>query len=114
MNLTLISLRTLYTEVKSRVHFEKQESEDINILRVVRQGDHISPKLFTAAIQEVLKNSELESRGLDIDGEKINDLRFADDVPLKNTVKDNEVQLNILYGESKKVRLKRIEAKPNF
>ena len=42
----------------------------------------ISPKLFTAAIQKVFKNSELESRGIEIDGERLTDLRFADDVAL--------------------------------
>ena len=54
-------------KAKAKVHHEKQESEEINILRGVRQGDPISPKLFTAAIQEVFKNSDLEVRGLDID-----------------------------------------------
>ena len=51
----------IYTEAKAVVHIEEQESEDINILRDIRQGEPISPKLFTAA-SFVLKNSELESR----------------------------------------------------
>ena len=62
-------IEDIYTGAKARVHIEKQESEEINILRGVRQGDPISPKLFTAAIQEVFKNSELEPRGINIDGE---------------------------------------------
>ena len=32
-------------------------SEEIPILRGVRQGDPTSPKLFKATIQEVLKNA---------------------------------------------------------
>ena len=75
---------------------------------------YISPKLFTAAIQ-VFKNSELESRGTDVDGEKLTDLRFADDVALTtSTVEDMEVQLNILNEESKKVGLKIHRGKTKF
>ena len=108
-------IEDIYTEAKARVHIEKQESEEINILRGVRQGDPISPKLFTAAIQEVFKNSELESRGIDIDGEKLTDLRFADDVALvTSTVEDMEVQLNILNEESKKVGLRIHRGKTKF
>ena len=61
---------------------ENQTSEEIKILRGVRQGDPISPKLFTTAIEQIFKNSDLNPRGIDIDGEKLTDLRFADDVAL--------------------------------
>ena len=57
-------IEDIYTGAKARVHIEKQESEEINILG---QGDLISPKLSTAAIKEVFKNSEFESRGIDIE-----------------------------------------------
>ena len=83
INETYINIiNDIYNEAKAKVHIEKQESEKINILRGVRQGDPISPKLFTAAIQEVFKNSDFELRGIEIDGERLNDLRFADDVAL--------------------------------
>ena len=87
----------------------KNLKKSIIILRGVRQGDALSPKLFTAAIQEVFKTSELESRGIElvIDGKKLTDLRFADDVPLTTSSReDMEVQLNILNEESIKVGLK--------
>ena len=55
----------------------------------------------------MFKNSDLELRGLDIDGERLTDLRFADDVALTtNNVDDMEQQLNILNDQSKKVGLK--------
>ena len=86
---------------------ENQTSEEIKILRGVRQGDPISPKLFTAAIEQIFKNSDLKPRGIDIDGEKLTDLRFADDVALTtSSVKDMEIQLNIINQESKKIGLK--------
>ena len=108
INETYINIiEDIYNEAEAKVHIEKQESEEINILRGVRQGDPISPKLFTAAIQEVFKNSDLELRGLDIDGERLTDLRFADDIALTtNNVDDMEQQLNILNDQSKKVGLK--------
>ena len=46
------------------------------------QGDPNFPKLFTAAIQELFKNAQLEEKGINIDGEKLSNLRFADDVAL--------------------------------
>ena len=92
MNLTLVSLRIHTQKQKIEFTLKNENLKKSIILRGVRQGDPIFPKLFTAAIQEVFKNSELESRGIDIGAEKINDLRFADDVALTtSTVEDMEV-----------------------
>ena len=49
------SIEDTYTGATARVHMDSQVSEEIPILRGVRQGDSISPKLFTATIQEVFK-----------------------------------------------------------
>ena len=40
----------------------------------------ISPKLFTAALESILRRLPWETRGLKIDGEYLSHLRFADDV----------------------------------
>ena len=53
----------------------------ITTLRGVRQGGPISFRLFTATIQ-VFKNAQLEESGINLDGEKLLDVRFADDVVL--------------------------------
>ena len=45
-----------------------QVSEDIPVLRGMRQGDPVSPKLFTATIQEAFKHAQLEEKGINIDG----------------------------------------------
>ena len=67
----------------------------ILILRGVRQGDPISPNLFTATIQDVFKNAQLEEKGTNVDREKLSNLRFADNVALTTEdVKDMEDQLN--------------------
>ena len=52
---------------------DNQVSEEILVLRGMRQGDPISLKLFTATIQ-VFKNAQLEEKGINIDGEKLSDL----------------------------------------
>ena len=64
-------LEDTYTGATARVHIDSQVSEEIPILRGVKQGDPISPKLFTATIHEVFKNAHLEEKGINIDGEKL-------------------------------------------
>ena len=77
------------------------------VLRGARQGDQISPKLFTATIQEVFKHAQLGEKGINIVGKKLSHLRFADDVALTTEdVKDKEHQLNAVNEESLKTGLK--------
>ena len=84
---------------------DNQVLEEIPILRGVRQGDPISPKLFAATIQGVFKNAQLEEKGINI--EKLLDLRFADDVALTTEdVKGMEHQLNTVNEESLMIGLK--------
>jgi hypothetical protein len=81
----------------------------------VRQGDTLSPKIFTAAVEDIFKKAELEERGININGEMLTDLRFADDVALTTTsVKDMDEQLNRLNRESKKVGLQMHKGKTKF
>lgn len=97
----------IYTDATATIHIENDVSKPIQINRGVRQGDTISPKIFTAAMEEVFKKLELEKRGVAIDGEQLTDLRFADDVALiTSSVKDMEAQLNSLNSESNKIGLK--------
>ena len=63
------------------------EKIKIKILKGVRQGDPLSPKLFTATIQDAFRKIELEERGLNIDGENLSELRFADDIDNNNSQK---------------------------
>ncbi|KAE9413851.1 hypothetical protein Angca_005325, partial [Angiostrongylus cantonensis] len=48
----------------------------------VRQGDTISPKLFTVTIPNVMRTLEWDNIGVKIDGRQIHHLRFADDIVL--------------------------------
>ena len=81
----------------------------------MRQGDPISPKLFTATIQEVFKNAQLKEEGINIDGEKLPNLRFDDDAALTTEdVKDMEYLLNAVIEESLKIGLKIHKGKTRF
>ena len=73
----------------------------------MRQADPISPKLFTATIQEAFKNAQHELKGINIDGQKLSDVSFADDVA--RTTEDvtyMEHQLNTVNEDSLKIDLK--------
>ena len=58
-------------------------STEFPIHRGVRQGDPLSSKLFIAVMEEVFKKADI-SEGVNVDGENLTYLRFADDVALFN------------------------------
>ena len=70
-------LEDVYTGAAARVDMDNQVAEKIPILTGVRQGYPVSPKLFPATIH-VFKYAQLEAKGINIDGEELLDLRFAD------------------------------------
>uniref|UniRef100_A0A914URA7 Reverse transcriptase domain-containing protein n=1 Tax=Plectus sambesii TaxID=2011161 RepID=A0A914URA7_9BILA len=72
----------------------------------VRQGDTISPKLFTACLEDVFQQMELTG-GLNIDGQKLTHLRFAEDIVLiGDTIAAVQKMLNDLERNSKAVGLR--------
>ena len=80
----------------------------------MRQGGPISRKLFTAVIEEIFKKADLD-KGINIDGERLQNLRFADDVALvTKTTKEIEEHLNKLNTESNKCGLKIHKDKTKF
>uniref|UniRef100_A0A914UI99 Reverse transcriptase domain-containing protein n=1 Tax=Plectus sambesii TaxID=2011161 RepID=A0A914UI99_9BILA len=51
----------------------------IPVARGVKQGDTISPNLFIASLEEIFRKLNW-SNGININGERLNHLRFADDI----------------------------------
>ncbi|KAI5739732.1 hypothetical protein M8J77_022721 [Diaphorina citri] len=81
------------------------EPVKINIRRGVRQGDVISPNLFTSTIQSMLWKIELKG-GINIDGETLKILLFADDIILiAKTPQGLEDMLKQISGASNKIGL---------
>ena len=67
----------------------------------MRQGDTISPKLFTAALEEVFKTLEWNEKGVPINGRKLSHLRFADDIVVfASEMEDLETMINDLADAS--------------
>ena len=100
------TLEDVYTNSTATIKLHK-DSERIPIGKGVRQGDTISPKLFTACLEEVFKNLEWENVGIKIDGEYLNNLRFADDIVLMSeSGEELQMMLGDLNRESRKIGLK--------
>ena len=96
------------------MHIDDLVSEKFQIKRGVRQGDPISPKLFSAAIETIFQTVDLD-KGLNIDGETLTNLQFADDVALKtNNMTEMEEQLHRLNKNSKNIGLKMHKGKTKF
>ncbi|PIK41247.1 hypothetical protein BSL78_21886 [Apostichopus japonicus] len=108
-------LEDIYTNATARIHIENDILNIIRIERGVHQGDTLSPKVFTTAMEEIFRKLNLQERGVNVDGERLTDLRFADNVALITTsVKVMEVHLNNLNIESKKIGLKIHKGKTKY
>ena len=99
------TLEYIYNNSWAVIRLEK-ESESFKILRGVRQGDPISPSLFTSCLELVFQQLDWDQKGIRIDGEYLNNLRFADDIVLlANNVNELQGMVEDLNKESKKVGL---------
>ena len=73
----------------------------------MRQGDNISPKLFTACLQDdIINKINWEDKGINIDGEHLSHLIFADDIVLvAKSPEELESMLTDIHLASKPVGL---------
>lgn len=74
-------LHHIYTNATSVIRLH-ENSKPFKIERGVRQGDTISPKLFTCVLEYIFKTLSWEEKGISINGTKLHHLRFADDIVL--------------------------------
>ena len=89
-------------------------SRKIDINKGVRQGDTLSPNLFTAALQEIFKRVYFEGKGIAIQGESLSNLRFADDIMLfSQSIKELQEMITLLNDEGKKdgMKLNKVKTK---
>ncbi|CAG4942909.1 unnamed protein product [Parnassius apollo] len=100
-------LKCLYSRATMAIRVQNQSSKPIQLQRGVRQGDVISPKLFTAALEDVFKLLDWKGYGININGEYITHLRFADDIVIMaESLEDLSIMLNDLNSASQRIGLK--------
>lgn len=79
----LAIIRNLYWQQRARVRVDQELTEEIDIMRGVRQGCILSPQLFNiyaeAIFAEALENAE---EGIVVNGHSLNNIRYADDTIL--------------------------------
>ena len=99
-------IKNIYLNATSTIRLHK-DSEKINIQKGVRQGDTMSPKLFTAVLEGVFQTLNWEEVGLKINGEYLSHLRFADDITaIESSPEDMQLRIQQLSDASAKVGLK--------
>ncbi|KAJ2948735.1 hypothetical protein O0L34_g7995 [Tuta absoluta] len=98
-------MKNIYTGTTAKIKLER-EGESIPIQRGVRQGDPLSPKLFSAVLEEVFRDIDWNNSGLNINSEKLTHLRFADDIVIfASTSEELQQMLGDLDIASKSVGL---------
>ncbi|XP_042889824.1 uncharacterized protein LOC122264821 [Penaeus japonicus] len=88
-------LKHIYHHAKSFIRLHK-DSRPFKLERGVRQ-DTSAPKLFTACLEKVFRKLNWDQKGIRIDGEYLNHLRFADDIII---LAKNGLELNQMLHES--------------
>ena len=102
-------LENIYTGVTTRVHVDNQISEKSTNTKRREPGGPNFPQIIPSnnSGSVFFLTAQLRKKGINIDGEKLTELRFADGVALTaEYMTDMEHQLNTLTGESLKIGLK--------
>jgi hypothetical protein len=74
-------IKEMYRNARGYVKLDKKGPE-FNLEKGVKQGDPLAPNLFNCSLEEVFRNLGWEEKGIKINGEWLNNLRFADDTVL--------------------------------
>jgi hypothetical protein len=78
-------LQNIYSQAKNIIRLNVDQRVEVKIQRGVRQGDPISPMLFNAALEDIFRRLDWQDGGITINGEHLTHLRFADDIVLIST-----------------------------
>ena len=89
-------IANLYWKQRASVRTNNGETEEIEIKRGIRQGCILSPVLFNLYSEYLIEEALSNKRGLNINGENINNVRFADDTVL---IAESEEDLQEMVNE---------------
>ncbi|KAK6747997.1 hypothetical protein RB195_000919 [Necator americanus] len=96
-------LRELYSNFTTGISpFYKNITIDVK--RVFRQGDTISPKIFTATLENAMRKLEWDDMGVKVDGRQLHHLRFADDIVLITPSISHAERMLTEFDETCKIR----------
>ena len=100
-------MASLYNNCISQVQVQGECSRTFRLKKGVRQGDTLSPKVFNAGLEQVFRALHWETKGVKINGEMLNHLRFADDIVLiSHSALELQGMLSELNAESLRLGLK--------
>ena len=101
-------IKSIYSNLKSRVKFDNRVSSDFTCCLGVRQGECLSPILFSMYLNDIEREYILKgAEGVDIGMLKLFLLLYADDIILFANDKENlQLSLNILENYCKRWKLK--------
>ena len=88
-------MKNLYHNQKATVRTEVGETEEFGIGKGVRQGCILSPYLFNFYSEYIIRKAELNNTdiGIRIGGERVNNIRYADDTTLIAETKEDLIKL---------------------
>ena len=99
-------IQDLYSDCNFNIDI-RGEKTSVQQFRGIRQSDTLSPQLFIAALEDMFRTLKWRKKGIKIDGQYLNHLRFADDIVLFATnFEDINCLLNDLYKASRQIGLK--------
>ncbi|KAK6761478.1 hypothetical protein RB195_022517 [Necator americanus] len=83
--LTFIDLKKAFDSVETEAVVGALDNQGVPIQYIkegIRQDDRISPKIFTATLENAMRKLEWDDMGVKVDGRQLHHLRFADDIVL--------------------------------
>ena len=91
------SIRAMYTNTISRILLGQYMTDWFHTLNGVRQGDTLAPTLFAIFINDLIEELNLLKKGVDINGENVVALLYADDlVIMSESEKDLQDMLHMV------------------